>query len=122
MSVATAISSALLRKPVKKNLAMTGEITLRGRVLPIGGLKEKIIAAHRGGISKVLIPLDNRKDIEEIPSKILKKVQLIPIENMDEVLEEALKTEKGEDIFLPNDRFQPFVLPKEESQPTVVAH
>ncbi|MEA3360938.1 MAG: endopeptidase La [Thermodesulfobacteriota bacterium] len=122
ITVATAISSALLRKPVKKNLAMTGEITLRGRVLPIGGLKEKIIAAHRGGISKVLIPLENTKDIEEIPSKVLKKVQLIPIENMDEVLEEALKMEKGEDLFLPKDRFQPFVLPKEESQSPVVAH
>jgi len=122
ITVATAISSALLRKPVKKNLAMTGEITLRGRVLPIGGLKEKIIAAHRGGISKVLIPLENIKDIEEIPSKVLKKVQLIPIENMDEVLEEALKMEKGEDLFLPKDRFQPFVLPKEESQSPVVAH
>ena len=122
ITVATAISSALLRKPVKKNLAMTGEITLRGRVLPIGGLKEKIIAAHRGGISKVLIPLENIKDIEEIPSKVLKKVQLIPIENMDEVLEEALKMEKGEELFLPKDRFQPFVLPKEESQSPVVAH
>jgi ATP-dependent Lon protease len=122
ITVATAISSALLRKPVKKNLAMTGEITLRGRVLPVGGLKEKIIAAHRGGISKVLIPLENRKDIEEIPSKVLKKVQLIPIENMDQVLEEALKIEKGEDLFLPKDRFQPFVLPKEESQSPVVAH
>ena len=122
ITVATAISSALLRKPVKKNLAMTGEITLRGRVLPIGGLKEKIIAAHRGGISKVLIPLENIKDIEEIPSKVLKKVQLIPIENMDEVLEEALKMEEGEELFLPKDRFQPFVLPKEESQSPVVAH
>jgi len=122
ITVATAISSALLRKPVKKNLAMTGEITLRGRVLPIGGLKEKIIAAHRGGITKVLIPLENIKDIEEIPSKVLKKVQLIPIENMDEVLEEALKMEKGEELFLPKDRFQPFVLPKEESQSPVVAH
>ena len=122
ITVATAIASALLRKPVKKNLAMTGEITLRGRVLPIGGLKEKIIAAHRGGISKVLIPLENRKDIEEIPSKILKKVQLIPIENMDEVLEEALKIEKEEDLFLPKDKFQPFSLPKEENQPPIFAH
>ena len=122
ITVATAIASALLRKPVKKNLAMTGEITLRGRVLPIGGLKEKIIAAHRGGISKVLIPLENKKDIEEIPSKILKKVQLIPIENMDEVLEEALKIEKEEDLFLPKDKFQPFALPKEENQPPIFAH
>jgi len=122
ITVATAIVSALLRKPVKKTVAMTGEITLRGRVLPIGGLKEKIIAAHRGGISKVLIPLENRKDMEEIPSKVLKKVQLIPIDNMDEVLEEALKLEEGEELFLPEDRFQPFILPKGETQSPLFAH
>ena len=122
ITVATAIVSALLRKPVKKTVAMTGEITLRGRVLPIGGLKEKIIAAHRGGISKVLIPLENRKDMEEIPSKVLKKVQLIPIDTMDEVLEEALKLEEGEELFLPEDRFQPFILPKGETQSPLFAH
>ncbi|MBN1225862.1 MAG: endopeptidase La [Deltaproteobacteria bacterium] len=122
ITVATAIVSALLRKPVKKTVAMTGEITLRGRVLPIGGLKEKIIAAHRGGISKVLIPLENRKDMEEIPSRVLKKVQLIPIDTMDEVLEEALKLEEGEELFLPEDRFQPFILPKGETQSPLFAH
>lgn len=122
ITVATAIVSALLRKPVKKTVAMTGEITLRGRVLPIGGLKEKIIAAHRGGISNVLIPLDNRKDMEEIPSKVLKRVRLTPIENMDEVLEEALKFEEGEELFLPEGRFDPFILPKGETQPPVYAH
>ncbi len=122
ITVATAIVSALLRKSVKRTVAMTGEITLRGRVLPIGGLKEKIIAAHRGGISKVLIPLENKKDMEEIPSKVLKKVQLIPIDNMDEVLEEALKLEEGEELFLPEDRFQPFILPKGETQSPLFAH
>ncbi|NVM25241.1 MAG: endopeptidase La [Desulfobacterales bacterium] len=122
ITVATSIVSALLRKPVKRNLAMTGEITLRGRILPIGGLKEKIIAAHRGGIEKVLIPLDNKKDIEEIPAKVLKKVQLIPVEDMDAVLKETLITEEGEELFLPEDRFQPFTLPKGETQPEITAH
>jgi len=122
ITVATSIVSALLRKPVKRNLAMTGEITLRGRILPIGGLKEKIIAAHRGGIEKVLIPLDNKKDIEEIPAKVLKKVRLVPVEHMDAVLKEALIVEKGEELFLPEDRFQPFTLPKGETQPQITAH
>ena len=122
ITVATSIVSALLRKPVKRNLAMTGEITLRGRILPIGGLKEKIIAAHRAGIEKVLIPFENKKDIEEIPAKILKKVELVPVEHMDEVLEEALVLEKGELLFLPEDRFQPFAIPKEEVQPKITAH
>ena len=122
ITVATSIVSALLRKPVKRNLAMTGEITLRGRILPIGGLKEKIIAAHRGGIEKVLIPQENKKDIEEIPAKVLKKVQLIPVEHMDAVLEEALIILKGEELFVPEDKFQPFTLPKEEAQPQITAH
>ena len=122
ITVATSIVSALLRKPVKRNLAMTGEITLRGRILPIGGLKEKIIAAHRGGIEKVLIPQENKKDIEEIPAKVLKKVQLIPVEHMDAVLEEALIIVKGEELFVPEDKFQPFTLPKEEAQPQITAH
>jgi len=122
ITVATSIVSALLRKPVKRNLAMTGEITLRGRILSIGGLKEKIIAAHRAGIERVLIPLENKKDIEEIPAKILKKVELVPVEHMDDVLREALVTEKGEELFLPEGRFQPFALPKGEVQPKVTAH
>jgi ATP-dependent Lon protease len=120
--VATAIVSALLRKAVRRNLAMTGEITLRGRILPIGGLKEKIIAAHRAGIERVLIPLENKKDIEEIPAKILKKVELIPVDHMDDVLREALVIEEGEELFLPEGRFQPFAIPKEDMQPKVTAH
>jgi len=122
ITVATSIASALLRKSVKRNLAMTGEITLRGRILPIGGLKEKIIAAHRGGIEQVLIPQENRKDIEEIPARVLKKVELILVENMDEVLEKALTVVKGEDLFLPEDRFQPFTLPKGEAKSQITAH
>jgi ATP-dependent Lon protease len=122
ITVATSIASALLRKSVKRNLAMTGEITLRGRILPIGGLKEKIIAAHRGGIEQVLIPQENKKDIEEIPARVLKKVELILVEHMDEVLEKALTKVKGEDLFLPEDRFQPFTLPKGETKSQITAH
>ncbi|MBW2095637.1 MAG: endopeptidase La [Deltaproteobacteria bacterium] len=112
ITLATSIVSALIRKPVNRDIAMTGEITLRGRVLPIGGLKEKILAAHRGGISKVLIPLENRKDIEEIPKKILKKVELVLVEHMDEVLKEALVLEEGEELFAPEDQCEPFSITK----------
>jgi ATP-dependent Lon protease len=90
ITMATAITSALLKIPVRNNVAMTGEITLRGRVLPIGGLKEKILAAHRAGIKKVLIPKENEKDIKEIPQKILKSVELVLVEHVDEVLRNAL--------------------------------
>ena len=69
---------------------MTGEITLRGRVLPIGGLKEKVLAAHRGGIKTMLIPKDNEKDVEEIPPQILKSITLSKVEHMDDVLKQAL--------------------------------
>jgi ATP-dependent Lon protease len=69
---------------------MTGEITLRGRVLPIGGLKEKILAAHRGGIKRILVPLENKKDLQEIPAMVRKAVQIETVEHMDEVLRKAL--------------------------------
>jgi len=127
ITVATAIASALLRRPIKRDLAMTGEITLRGRILPIGGLKEKIIAAHRAGIERVLIPKENMKDIEEIPQKVLKKVELVPVGHMDAVLKEAFVLAEGEEFFLSEDAFQPFTLPKgeipkKETEPTVTAH
>ena len=108
ITIATTIISALLRKPVNRDIAMTGEITLRGTVLPIGGLKEKILAAHRGMISKVLIPLQNKKDIDEIPKKILKKVELILVDNMDEVLKNALVLEEGEELFAPEEECRTF--------------
>jgi ATP-dependent Lon protease len=76
--------------PVRNDLAMTGEITLRGRVLPIGGLKEKVLAAHRGGIKTVLMPKENEKDVDKIPQQVLKHVTLIQVEHMDEVLKHAL--------------------------------
>src|SRR5215813_12609130 len=90
ITMATALVSALTRIPVRHDLAMTGEVTLRGYVLPIGGLKEKVLAAHRGGIKKVLIPAENEKDIREIPAVILKSIEIELVEHMDQVLRKAL--------------------------------
>lgn len=90
ITLATTIASALTRVPVRSNIAMTGEITLRGRVLPIGGLKEKMIAAHRGGVDTVIIPKDNEKDLKDLPASIKKAITIIPVEHMDEVLALAL--------------------------------
>ena len=96
IAIATAIASALTRVPIRSNVAMTGEITLRGRVLPIGGLKEKMIAAHRGGIDTVLIPKENEKDLKEIPAQIKRAVKIIMVDHMDEVLGSALALEDAE--------------------------
>jgi ATP-dependent Lon protease len=90
ITMATALVSALTRIPVRHDLAMTGEVTLRGHVLAIGGLKEKVLAAHRGGIKRVLIPVENEKDIREIPPVILKSIQLETVDHMDQVLRKAL--------------------------------
>ena len=91
IGMCTAIISALTKIPVRASVAMTGEITLRGEVLPIGGLKEKLLAAHRGGISTVLIPIDNEKDLVEIPENIKQHLEIIPVRWIDEVLEVALQ-------------------------------
>lgn len=88
----TAILSALTSIPVLSNVAMTGEITLRGEVLPIGGLKEKLLAAHRGGIKVVIIPQENEKDLAEIPKNIKGKLQIKPVRWIEEVLEAALES------------------------------
>ncbi|MBY0277097.1 endopeptidase La [Candidatus Binatia bacterium] len=98
ITLATALVSALTRIPVRFDLAMTGEVTLRGRVLPIGGLKEKVLAAHRGGIKHILIPAENEKDISEIPPSILKTVTIEMVEHMDEVLRKALVLEHPENF------------------------
>ena len=90
VGMCTALVSALTGIPVKAEVAMTGEITLRGEVLPIGGLKEKLLAAHRGGITKVLIPEENEKDLAEIPDNIKAKLEIIPVRWIDQVLEVAL--------------------------------
>ncbi|HDZ83693.1 MAG TPA: endopeptidase La, partial [Nitrospirae bacterium] len=92
ITIATALASAFSGKPVRKSIAMTGEVTLRGNVLPIGGLKEKTLAAKRMGIKTVIIPKRNEKDLEDIPKYIKKDMQFIPVETMDEVLKYALKT------------------------------
>jgi ATP-dependent Lon protease len=91
IAMCTAIISALTKIPVRANVAMTGEITLRGEVLPIGGLKEKLLAAHRGGITTVLIPADNAKDLVEIPENIKHNLEIKPVHWIDEVLEVALQ-------------------------------
>ncbi len=90
ITIATAIASALTRVPIRSDLAMTGEITLRGRVLPIGGLKEKMIAAHRGGISRIVVPKENEKDLKDIPSATKRGLEIILVDHMDEVLSQAL--------------------------------
>jgi ATP-dependent Lon protease len=90
VTMATAMISALARVPVRKDVAMTGEITLRGRVLPIGGLKEKALAAHRGGTRTILIPKENAKDIRDIPMKVRRELTIIPVDHVDEVLRHAL--------------------------------
>jgi ATP-dependent Lon protease len=91
VGMCTALVSALTNVPVKSDVAMTGEITLRGEVLPIGGLKEKLLAAHRGGISTVLIPHENEKDLAEIPKNIKDKLDILPVKWIDQVLEIALQ-------------------------------
>ncbi|MBI1909151.1 MAG: endopeptidase La [Deltaproteobacteria bacterium] len=99
ITMATTLTSALLKIPVRKDIAMTGEVTLRGRVLPIGGLKEKALAAHRGGIKTIIIPKENEKDLKEIPKNILKDLKIIPVEHMDEVLKQALVLKDPDSLF-----------------------
>jgi ATP-dependent Lon protease len=99
ITMATSLVSALTTVAVRNDLAMTGEITLRGTILPIGGLKEKVLAAHRAGIKKVLIPAENEKDIEEIPAAVLKTVELELVAHMDDVLKKALVIDNPENLF-----------------------
>ncbi len=99
ITMATTITSALLRIPVKKDVAMTGEITLRGKVLPIGGLKEKLLAAHRGLIKTVLIPKENEKDLKEVPKNVLNDLTIHCVEHMDDVLKYALDLPDPDRIF-----------------------
>ena len=98
ITLATSITSALLGIPVRNDVAMTGEISLRGRVLPIGGLREKLLAARRSGIKKVLMPRDNEKDLKEVPDEVLKDLQIVFVDHVDEVLPQALDA-TAEEIF-----------------------
>ena len=127
ITMATAVVSALTRYPVRHDVAMTGEITLRGRVLPIGGLKEKVLAAHRAGIKTILVPLENEKDIPEIPPAIVKSLRLELVEHMDDVLRRALIVPDPES-FLRGEAADPLAKPVppiasgEPAVPTVIAH
>jgi len=101
ITMATTLVSALCKVPVRRDVAMTGEITLRGRVLPIGGLKEKVLAAHRGGITRVLLPRENEKDIREIPRRVREKLELVLVDSVDDVLRHALRLEHPEEFLRP---------------------
>ena len=127
ITMATAVVSALTRYPVRHDMAMTGEITLRGRVLPIGGLKEKVLAAHRAGIKTILVPLENEKDIPEIPAAVVKSLRLELVEHMDDVLRKALIVPDPENFLRgpaadPLAKQVPPIAPAEPPAPTVIAH
>jgi ATP-dependent Lon protease len=90
ITIATALISALTGIPVSKEVGMTGEITLRGRVLPIGGLKEKTLSAHRAGLTKIILPAENERDLDDIPESVKENLTFVPVSHLDEVLEHAL--------------------------------
>ena len=122
ISMCTSLVSALTKRPVYNNIAMTGEITLRGRVLSIGGMKEKILAAHRGGVKKIVIPKENEKDLKDIPATVLKEVEIVLVEHMDEVLPHALILDEGDKIFQEDD-IPLEIMPKEidqEQRPSLI--
>ena len=96
ITMATALVSALTGRPVRKEVGMTGEITLRGRVLPIGGLKQKALSAHRAGLTKIIIPAENEKDLEDIPDSVKEGLTFVPVKHLDEVLDQALAEEVHE--------------------------
>ena len=90
VTMCTAVISTLTNTPVRRDVAMTGEITLRGKVLPVGGIREKVLAAHRAGIKKVLLPKENEPDIAEIPAAVRKQMEFVLISDVSQALDEAL--------------------------------
>jgi ATP-dependent Lon protease len=121
VAMATAIVSVMTGIPIRRDIAMTGEITLRGRVLPIGGLKEKLLAALRGGLKKVLIPEENAKDLAEIPDSVKNGLEIVPVSRMEEVLKHALVRAPVPIVW--EEEAKPLSpLPPEEDTPGVVAH
>jgi ATP-dependent Lon protease len=95
ITIASALISAFTERKVKRDVALTGEITLRGRVLPVGGIREKILAAHRAGITKVIIPEKNAKDLQDITPKVRKSINIVLVKYMDQVIEEILLPGEG---------------------------
>lgn len=118
ITMATALTSALTLKPVSKEVAMTGEITLRGHVLEIGGLKEKLLAAHRAGIKRVIIPADNEKDLYDVPKAVLKDLEIIPASHVDDVLQYALIMEEKDPLWKELDRRRKGRVPASGIRPT----
>ena len=106
VAIITSLVSAILRVPVKNTVAMTGEITLRGRVLAIGGLKEKVLAAHRAHIKTVFFPKDNEKDLKDVPKQVLKDIELLPVDQVDQVLMRALEINAADKLFKSLDNWQ----------------
>jgi ATP-dependent Lon protease len=105
IALTTSIVSAILRLPVKRTVAMTGEISLRGKVLAIGGLKEKVMAAHRGGIKTIICPKENEKDLKDIPKEIMKDLKVILVDHVDQVLVNALDIKNAKELFkVPSER------------------
>jgi ATP-dependent Lon protease len=111
ITLTTGLVSALTKRKVRRDVAMTGEVTLRGRVLPIGGLKEKIMAAHRGEMKTIIIPKENEKDLKDIPDRILKNLRIVTVSHVEEVLPVALVVPEGETLFKPCAEPEPVVAP-----------
>jgi ATP-dependent Lon protease len=95
--MATALVSAITRRPVYKEVAMTGEITLRGKVLPVGAIRDKVLAAHRGGVKKVVIPRDNERDLQDVPKEVREDLEIVLASHIDDVLNVTLHDEKREE-------------------------
>jgi ATP-dependent Lon protease len=96
--MATALVSAITRRPIRKDVTMTGEITLRGKVLPVGAIRDKVLAAHRGGIKTVIVPKDNQPDLEEVPAEVRQSLEFVLAEHVDDVLNAALRTQRREEV------------------------